>query len=87
MKQLLLKFKKYLWLPILLIILVPQIALAQDKANSGGIGGAFEAIFQRVIDVLNLFLYFKIGGENGMPLIVLWLILGGIFFYPANEIY
>ncbi len=80
MKQLLLKFKKYLWLPILLIALVPQIALAQDKANSGGIGGAFEAIFQRVIDVLNLFLYFKIGGENGMPLIVLWLILGGIFF-------
>ena len=80
MKQLLLKFKKYLWLPILLIVLVPQIALAQDKASSGGIGGAFEAIFQRVIDVLNLFLYFKIGGENGMPLIVLWLILGGIFF-------
>ncbi len=80
MKQLLFKVKKYFWLPILLIVSIPQIALAQEQAKSGGISGVFEGIFQRIVDVLNLFLYFKIGGENGFPLIVLWLVAGGIFF-------
>ncbi|WP_019503478.1 sodium:alanine symporter family protein [Pleurocapsa sp. PCC 7319] len=83
MKQLLFKLKKYLkycCLPILLILLIPRIVWAQEEASAGGIGGIFEGIFQSIVDVLNLFLYFKIGGENGMPLIVLWLIAGGIFF-------
>ena len=80
MKQLLLKFKKYLWLPILLIVLVPQVALAQEENVPGGFLGGIEAVFQKIVDVLSLFFYFKIGGENGMPLIVLWLIAGGIFF-------
>lgn len=80
MKQLLFKLKKNYWLPILLVVLIPQIALAQEGAKSGGLGGVFEAVFQKIVDILNLFLYFKIGGENGFPLIVLWLIVGGIFF-------
>ena len=71
------KFKKYWWLPALLIVFVPEIARAQEEANSGGI---FESIFQNIVNVLNLLIYFKIGGENGIPFIVLWLIAGGIFF-------
>ncbi len=80
MKKMLLKYKKYAWLPVLLIFLIPQAVLAQEKSGSGGIGGIFEGIFQSIVDVLNLFLYFKIGGENGFPLIVLWLVVGGLFF-------
>ncbi len=78
MDQLVFRFKRYFWLLVLLVILTPQVALAQ-AANSGFLGG-IEAVFQKIVDVLNLFFYFKIGGENGMPLIVLWLISGGIFF-------
>lgn len=80
MKQLLFKLKQHFWLPILLLVLIPQVALAQEEAGSEGFLGSIEAVFQKIVDVLNLFFYFKIGGENGMPLIVLWLIAGGIFF-------
>ncbi|WP_036476721.1 sodium:alanine symporter family protein [Myxosarcina sp. GI1] len=80
MKQLWLQSKKYFWFFFLSIILIPQIALAQEEATPGGFLGGIEAVFQKIVDVLNLFFYFKIGGENGMPLIVLWLIAGGIFF-------
>ena len=75
-----LKFDKNWWILGLLLVLIPQIALAQNEVGSGGFLGSIEAVFQRIVDVLNLFFYFKIGGENGMPLIVLWLIAGGIFF-------
>ena len=71
------KFKNYFWIPGLLMVLIPQVALAQEEAASGNI---FESIFQNIVNVLNLLIYFKIGGENGIPFIVLWLIAGGIFF-------
>ena len=77
MKQLLLKSKKHWWTLGLLLVLIPQIALAQDEASSGG---GIEGIFQSIVNVLNFLIYFKIGGENGIPFIVLWLIAGGIFF-------
>ena len=80
MKQLLFRFQKHFWLSILFIVLIPTVALAQGEATSGESGGILETVFQNIIDVLNLFFYFKIGGENGMPLSVLWLISGGIFF-------
>ncbi|MEM9509678.1 MAG: alanine/glycine:cation symporter family protein [Cyanobacteria bacterium J06638_38] len=77
MKKLLLKFKKHFWLPILLIVLIPRIALAQEDTISKG---GLEGIFQSVVDALNHVIYFKIGGENGIPFIVLWLIAGATFF-------
>ena len=80
MKRTAFKLRKYLFASSLLIFLIPQIALAQGEANNNGFLGSIEAVFQRIVDFLNLFFYFKIGGENGMPLIVLWLIAGGIFF-------
>ncbi len=63
----------------IVLAVVPKIASAQAESGSAGTGGV-EAIFQNIIDVLNVLIYFKIGGENGIPFIVLWLIAGGIFF-------
>ena len=80
MKQILSRLKGYFGALVLLATLMPQIALAQEDTNSGGFLGGIEAFFQRIVDILNLFFYFRIGGENGMPLIVLWLIIGGVFF-------
>ena len=79
MKKTLSRFNKIYGFSVLLIILIPTVAMAQAEAGSDGVGG-IEAVFQKIIDVLNLLLYSRIGGENGMPLIVLWLISGGIFF-------
>ena len=80
MKQAFFRLKGYFLALILLTALMPQIALAQENTTSRGFLGGIETFFQRIVDVLNLIFYFKVGGENGMPLIVLWLILGGIFF-------
>ena len=71
------KLKKYVWLLALLTVFVPQIVWGQESVNSGGI---VESVFQNIVNVLNFLIYFKIGGENGIPFIVLWLIAGGIFF-------
>ena len=69
--------KKHFWLPVLLIVLIPKIALAQEEtASSGGFVGLFES----VVNALSFVIYFKIGGENGIPFIVLWLIAGAVFF-------
>lgn len=62
-----------------LIAIVPKITLAQAESGSAGTSG-IEAVFQKIINLLNILIYFKIGGENGIPFIVLWLIAGGIFF-------
>ena len=80
MKRLLAICRKYYVIIAFSSILIPQIVLAQEETSTGGFSGGIEAVFQRIVDALNLFFYFKIGGENGMPLIVLWLIAGGIFF-------
>ena len=81
MEQLSSKLKKHLkkqfWLPVLLIVLIPRIALAQEETGSPG---GFVGIFQSVVDALSFIIYFKIGGENGIPFIVLWLISGAVFF-------
>ena len=75
-ENILFKQKKFFWLIVLLIVLIPEIALAQDEATKSG----FVGIFQSVVDALSYVIYFKIGGENGVPFIVLWLIAGAIFF-------
>lgn len=70
---------RYRWLPLalaipLLLIIVPP-ALAQDDAVTG-----VDAIFKPIVDVMATLLFFKIGGENGFPFIVLWLFVAAIFF-------
>jgi AGCS family alanine or glycine:cation symporter len=37
-------------------------------------------IFKPIVNVMATLLFFKIGGENGFPFIVLWLIVAAIFF-------
>ena len=68
-----------IWLLSLFLISFPTVALAQDQAK-GGFLGALEAVFQKLVDVLNAVFFYRIGGENGMPIIVLWLIAGALFF-------
>lgn len=70
----------YLLAVVAFVVLVPQAAWAQADAADAASGGLLEAVFQKIIDVLNLVFYFKIGGENGIPFIVLWLVMGAVFF-------
>ncbi|MGD1951851.1 MAG: hypothetical protein ACFB14_19725 [Leptolyngbyaceae cyanobacterium] len=72
MKKPLFRLKHYLYGLGFLLIFLPQVAFAQDEAASPGFLGSIEAGVQSVVDVLNLLFYFKVGGENGMPFIVLW---------------
>jgi alanine or glycine:cation symporter, AGCS family len=37
-------------------------------------------IFEGIVDRLSVVIFFKIGGENGFPFIVLWLICAATFF-------
>ncbi|MGD1895693.1 MAG: alanine/glycine:cation symporter family protein [Phormidesmis sp.] len=78
MRQVLSKFRYGFYLWIAAVILIPQavFALEGDAAEVG----ILEAIFECIIVFLNLVFYFKIGGENGMPFIVLWLVAGAVFF-------
>ncbi|MEO0756485.1 MAG: alanine/glycine:cation symporter family protein [Cyanobacteria bacterium J06648_16] len=39
-----------------------------------------DSIFQPIVDILAAVLFFKIGGENGFPFIVLWLFVAAVFF-------
>ncbi|EDX85409.1 amino acid carrier protein [Synechococcus sp. PCC 7335] len=74
------KFKYKFYLLITTVILVPQAVYAQDSEGATASAGIIESVFQRIIDALNLVFYFKIGGENGIPFIVLWLVAGAVFF-------
>ena len=78
--QLSLKPSKRFWLLTLLLTSLPTAALAQDQAETTGFLGSLEAGFQKIVDVLNAVFFYRIGGENGMPLIVLWLMSGALFF-------
>ncbi|MGB3296034.1 MAG: alanine/glycine:cation symporter family protein [Phormidesmis sp.] len=82
MKQALFKAKNYYVLIAFIAcgVLIPQAVWAQADEAAGGSGGLLESAFQKIIDVLNLLFYFKIGGENGIPFIVLWLVVGAVFF-------
>lgn len=61
-------------LPVLMVFAATP-ALAQEEAPTG-----VDAIITPIVDFLALVLFFKIGGENGFPFIVLWLFIGAIFF-------
>ena len=61
---------------IALVVLTASRAVAQDTEAASGV----DAIFQPIVDVMATLLFFKIGGENGFPFIVLWLFVAAIFF-------
>ncbi len=62
-------------LSLLLVAIASPAAWAQDAESS-----FVDTIFQPIVDVMAALLFFKIGGENGFPFIVLWLFVGALFF-------
>ncbi|MGB5973652.1 MAG: alanine/glycine:cation symporter family protein, partial [Nodosilinea sp.] len=64
-----------LGLAALLFVFAAPPAWGQDAATTG-----VDAIFKPIVDVMSLLLFFKIGGENGFPFIVLWLFVAALFF-------
>ncbi len=66
-------------LPMLLVLMAiaAPAAMAQATAEPASLA---DSIFQPVVDLLSVLLFFKIGGENGFPFIVLWLFVAAVFF-------
>ena len=62
---------------LLLMAIAAPAAMAQEAAESASIA---DSIFQPIVDLLSVLLFFKIGGENGFPFIVLWLFVAAVFF-------
>ncbi|OCR01704.1 alanine glycine permease [Oscillatoriales cyanobacterium USR001] len=54
--------------------------LSQNTELLPNILDIIDTVFQEIVDRLSIVIFFKIGGENGFPLIVLWLICAAIFF-------
>ncbi|MEM6839147.1 MAG: alanine/glycine:cation symporter family protein [Cyanobacteria bacterium P01_C01_bin.120] len=59
----------------LLLFLGTQPGLAQEDAPTG-----VDAFFTPIVNLMSALLFFNIGGENGFPFIVLWLIVAAVFF-------
>ncbi|WP_228021664.1 alanine/glycine:cation symporter family protein [Vasconcelosia minhoensis] len=58
------------------MVVTTQPALAQDAETTN----AVDAIFSPIVAFLDAIFFFKVGGENGFPFIVLWLIVAAVFF-------
>lgn len=56
-------------------LLASPRVMAQDAPPTGA-----DALLAPIVSVLSTLLFFKIGGENGFPFIVLWLFVAAIFF-------
>lgn len=65
------------WLLVVLLVGLPGTALAAEEAAPGGFLGVIDAIFAAIVSALEKVIFFSVGG---MPLVVLWLIIGAIFF-------
>jgi len=63
---------------LLLMAIAAPAAMAQEAAAESG--SLADSIFQPIVDFLSVLLFFKIGGENGFPFIVLWLFVAAVFF-------
>ncbi|NJL00118.1 MAG: alanine:cation symporter family protein [Spirulinaceae cyanobacterium SM2_1_0] len=73
--------KRRTWLYVLLFLVIPTVAIAQDEASASG-GSFLEGINASfawfVNNIIFGILFFDAG--TGFPFIVLWLIAGAIFF-------
>jgi len=69
--------QKHPWLLIVLLVGLPGTAKAADGTAANGFLVALDAVFAYLVAVLSQVLFFSIGG---IPFIVLWLIIGAIFF-------
>ncbi len=64
------------WILVLLLF-IPTTALAAQETNSVGFLGRIDTVFAAIVSALEKVIFLSIGG---MPLVVLWLIVGAIFF-------
>ncbi len=65
---------------VLLFLAMSTAAIAQGEestANSGGLLQTIDSVFAQIVGVMSSVLFFSIGG---IPLIVMWLVSGAIFF-------
>lgn len=70
--------QKHSWLLVIVLLLASaQTAQASDQTAKSGFLATIEAVFSYFVAALSKVLFFSIGG---MPFIVLWLIVGAIFF-------
>jgi len=53
------------------------VAIAEEQAAGRGFMASIDAIFSQIVAAIFSVLFFSIGG---FPLIVLWLIGGGVFW-------
>lgn len=68
---------KHFWLLVALFTSVPATVLAAQDNVEPGILSKIDALFAFVVSALEKVIFLSIGG---MPLVVLWLLLGAIFF-------
>jgi alanine or glycine:cation symporter, AGCS family len=68
------------WVYLLIIALLVLIPATRVAAQSEEKLTGIDAAVQPINDALGSFFFFPIGGENGFPLIVLWLFIASLFF-------
>ena len=59
---------------------LPTQIFTESAQLLNGILDTIDSVFNQLVAQLSIVIFFKIGGENGFPLIVLWLIVAAIFF-------
>ena len=69
--------KRKTWLYLLLLMLIPIVILVTEAKKGSSFINDIDQAFSSFVNVIFNILFFNIGG---FPLIVLWLIIGGIFF-------
>jgi AGCS family alanine or glycine:cation symporter len=65
------------WLALALVLALPGTALAAEATAPGVFLGAIDTVFAAIVAALEKIIFFDIAG---MPLVVLWLLVGAIFF-------
>jgi AGCS family alanine or glycine:cation symporter len=68
---------KRFWMAIALLLALPGTPLAAQTASPGGLLDVIDAVFAAIFTALEKLIFFTIGG---MPFVVLWLLVGAIFF-------
>lgn len=70
--------QKFGYLLLLLALLLPSLAVAQtEAAATPGFVNTLDTVFAQIVEALAGVLFFSLGG---FPLIILWLIVGAVFF-------
>jgi len=73
--------QKHLWLLAVVLLALAETAIAAEGTAGSGFVTGVDTVFAYLVAALSQLLLFSIGG---MPFIVLWLIIGAIFFSLVN---